>query len=70
MPLHIETLSLISSVQALMLAAMLWAGTQGDPGCTRTSLRLRASALAIEAAGWGVLAVQAYVSPAVAMPRS
>jgi diguanylate cyclase (GGDEF)-like protein len=64
MPVHIETLSLISAVQAAVLAMMLWAGTHGDAGRARTSLSLRAAALAVEAGGWAVLAVQAYIPPA------
>ena len=64
MPLDIETLSLISAVQAAVLAVMLWAGTQGDAGRALTSLRLRAVALAVEAAGWATLAAHHYLSPA------
>jgi diguanylate cyclase (GGDEF)-like protein len=64
MPMHIETLSLISAIQSLALAAMLWAGTQGNPGPARTALRLRAGALAVESAGWGMLAAQAWMHPA------
>lgn len=64
MPMHIETLSLISAVQSLALAVLLWAGTSGNPGPARTSLKLRAGALAVEAAGWGTLAMQAWMSPA------
>jgi diguanylate cyclase (GGDEF)-like protein len=64
MLLNIETLSLISTVQAAVLAVMLWAGTQGDAGRALTSLRLRAVALAVEAAGWATLAAHHYLSPA------
>ncbi|HET6803870.1 MAG TPA: GGDEF domain-containing protein [Frateuria sp.] len=64
MPMHIETLSLISAVQSLVLAMLLWAGTQGGPGAVRTSLKLRAGALAVESAGWGMLAAQAWLHPA------
>jgi len=64
MPMHIETLSLITAIQSLALAAMLWAGTQGNPGPARTALRLRAAALAIESAGWTMLAAQAWLHPA------
>jgi len=64
MPMHIETLSLISAIQSLALAVLLWAGTHGRPGAARTSLKLRAGALAVEAAGWGMLAAQAWLHPA------
>lgn len=64
MPMHIETLSLISAIQSLALAVLLWAGTHGGPGTARTSLKLRAGALAVEAAGWGMLAAQAWLHPA------
>ncbi len=64
MPLNIATLSLITAVQTAVLAVMLWAGTQGDPGRSLTSLRLRAVALALEAVGWGALAANAYLTPA------
>lgn len=64
MPMHIETLSLISAIQSLALAAMLWAGTSGGPGRAHTSLKLRAAALAVESAGWGMLAAQAWLHPA------
>lgn len=65
MSIHIETLSLISTVQTAVLAVMLWAGAHGGAGTARRSLHLRALAFAIEAAGWGSLAASAYVSPAV-----
>ena len=64
MPMHIETLSLISAMQALMLGAMLWVGVKAEPGFAGNSLRLRAAALVIEAVGWGTLALQAWLSPA------
>ncbi len=64
MPMHIETLSLISAMQALMLGAMLWVGVKAEPGFAGNSLRLRATALVIEAVGWGTLALQAWLSPA------
>ena len=64
MPMHIETLSLISAVQSLVLAILLWAGTHGGPGAARTSLKMRAGALAVESAAWGMLAAQAWVHPA------
>ena len=64
MPMHIETLSLITAIQSLALAAMLWAGTQGGSGPARTSLKLRAGALAVEAGGWSMLAAQAWLHPA------
>ncbi|UGB37349.1 GGDEF domain-containing protein [Frateuria soli] len=64
MPMHIETLSLISAVQSLALAILLWAGTQGGSGSARTSLKMRAGALAVESAAWGMLAAQAWLHPA------
>jgi diguanylate cyclase (GGDEF)-like protein len=62
--MHIETLSLISAIQSLALAAMLWAGTQGGPGAARNALKLRAAALAVESGGWAMLASQAWLNPA------
>lgn len=62
--MHIETLSLISALQSLALAAMMWAGTRSRPGRAHTSLLLRAAALAVESLGWGALALQAWLSPA------
>lgn len=44
------------------MAVMLWAGTYGEAGTARTSLRIRAMALVLEAAGWGTLAAHAYLS--------
>lgn len=64
MPMHVETLSLIAAIQSLALAAMLWCGTQGEPGAARTSLKLRAAALAVESGGWWMLATQAWLHPA------
>lgn len=65
MSTHIETLSLISTLQTAVLAMMLWAGAHGGAGTARRSLHLRALAFAIEAAGWGSLAASAYVPPAL-----
>ena len=65
LPLHIDTLSLITAVQAAVLALMLWVGIHGDVGRARTSLRIRALALGLEAASWGILVLRAYVSPLV-----
>ena len=64
MPMHVQTLSLISAVQAMVLAGMLWVGASGGNGSARASLRLRAAALAVESGGWGVLALHAYLSQA------
>ena len=64
MPMHIETLSLISAVQSLVLAILLWIGTHGGSRPARTSLKLRAGALAVESAGWAMLAAQAWLHPA------
>ncbi len=63
MPFRVETLSMISMLQAAVLAVLLWVGTHGD-GQIRTSLRIRALALAVEAAGWGTLAFHVYLSQA------
>ena len=65
MPLQVETLSLITAVQAAVLAAMLWVGIHGDVGRARNSLRIRSLALGLEAAGWGILVLRAYFSPSV-----
>ena len=64
MPLNIEAISMISAVQAMVLAVFLWLGTQGDAGTAQLSLRLRAVALAMEAGGWGSLALQQHLSNA------
>ena len=63
MPFQIETLSLISALQTALMAVMLWAGTHGDAGRVRRSLRIRSSALVIEALGWASLAAHAYLPP-------
>lgn len=65
MPFQIETLSLISALQTALMAVMLWAGTYGDAGRVRRSLRIRSSALVVEALGWGTLAAHAYLPPAM-----
>jgi diguanylate cyclase (GGDEF)-like protein len=62
--MRVETLSLISTIQAMVLAAMLWVGSQGGVGPVRKALRLRAAALAVESGGWALLAWQAYLSAA------
>jgi diguanylate cyclase (GGDEF)-like protein len=62
--MQVETLSLISAIQSLALAVLLWAGTHDGPGAARTSLKLRAGALAVESAGWAMLAAQAWLHPA------
>ena len=67
MPLQVETLSLISAVQAVVLAAMLWAGVRGAPGAAGRSLSLRAAALAVEAVGWGAFAAHGWLSPAAVL---
>lgn len=64
MPIQVETLSLLNAVQALALGLMLWAGTHGDNGPALAAIRLRALALGIEAAGYGLLALQAFIPPA------
>ena len=64
MPINIETLSLISAVQAMVLAVMLWMGVRAERGFAGDSLRLRAAALAIEGMGWSALTLQVWISPA------
>ena len=63
MPLQVETLSLISAVQAVVLAAMLWVGVRGAPGAAGRSLSLRAAALAVEGVGWGAFAAHGWLDP-------
>ncbi|MEO7072093.1 MAG: GGDEF domain-containing protein [Rhodanobacter sp.] len=63
MPFQIEALSLISAMQAAVLAAMLWVGVRGAPGAPGRSLSLRAAALAVEALGWGAFAAHGFISP-------
>ncbi|HWU75738.1 MAG TPA: GGDEF domain-containing protein [Rhodanobacter sp.] len=65
MSIHIETLSLISTVQTSVLAIMLWAGAHGGSGMARRSLHLRAASFGVEAAGWATLAASSLVPPAV-----
>jgi diguanylate cyclase (GGDEF)-like protein len=65
MPLQIETISLITAIQAAFMAVMLWAGTYGDAGSVRQSLRIRSTALGVEALAWATLAAHAYLSPAM-----
>jgi diguanylate cyclase (GGDEF)-like protein len=65
MPFHIETLSLISALQTALMALMLWAGTYGDAGRVRRSLRIRSAALVVEAVGWSLLAAHAYLPQGV-----
>lgn len=64
MELQVHTLSLINAMQALALGLMLWAGTHGNSGSALLSIRLRAGALGVEAAGYALLAAQALISPA------
>jgi diguanylate cyclase (GGDEF)-like protein len=61
MSFQIETLSLISALQTALMALMLWAGTYGDAGRVRRSLRIRSAALLVEAVGWSSLAAHAYL---------
>lgn len=65
MPLQIETISLITAIQAAFMAVMLWAGTYGKASSVRHSLRIRSAALGVEAMEWGVLAAHDYLSPAM-----
>jgi diguanylate cyclase (GGDEF)-like protein len=64
MSFHIETLSLISALQTALMALMLWAGTYGDAGRVRRSLRIRSAALLVEALGWSSLAAHTYLPQA------
>jgi diguanylate cyclase (GGDEF)-like protein len=61
MSFQIETLSLISALQTALMALMLWAGTYGDAGRVRRSLRIRSAALLVEAVGWSSLAAHAHL---------
>ncbi len=63
MPVQVETLSSISAIQGAVLAALLWAGTHRGDGTAGISLRLRAVALALEAAGWACLSIHARLTP-------
>jgi diguanylate cyclase (GGDEF)-like protein len=63
MPLNVETLSLINSCQALVLALMLWFGTHGGSSHAIKGLRLRAIALLMEAGSDLILAFAAKVLP-------
>ena len=63
MPMQIETISLITAIQAAFMGVMLWAGTYGDAGRVRHSLRIRSAALGVEAMAWATLAAHAYLSP-------
>jgi diguanylate cyclase (GGDEF)-like protein len=67
MQLNVETLSLINGCQALVLAAMLWFGTQGGSSHAISGLRLRAAALLLEAGGDLVLAFASMLSPLVVL---
>ncbi|WEN16591.1 GGDEF domain-containing protein [Rhodanobacter sp. AS-Z3] len=62
--MQIETLSLITAIQSIVLAAMLWMGSQSAAGSAGFSLRLRSVALGVEGLGWGALALQAWMTPA------
>lgn len=53
--IDLATVALMGSLQGLLLAVVLWTSTGGYAGVARTSLRIRASALAIEAASLGIL---------------
>lgn len=65
MPIQVQTLSLLSAMQAVALGLMLWIGVQGGEHRAVASLRLRAAALAVEGAGYATLAFQNYFTPAV-----
>jgi diguanylate cyclase (GGDEF)-like protein len=64
MPVQVQTLSLISAVQALALALMLWIGTHDGARQALAGMRLRAAALAVEALAYGLLTAQAWIPPA------
>jgi diguanylate cyclase (GGDEF)-like protein len=60
---NVETLSLINSCQALVLALMLWFGTHGASRHAMNGLRLRALALLLESGGDFALAFSAKIAP-------
>jgi diguanylate cyclase (GGDEF)-like protein len=63
MHLNVETLALINGGQALVLALMLWFGTRSGSNHAVQGLRMRATALLIEACGDFVLACDFTLSP-------
>lgn len=65
MPVQVQNLALLGAVQALTVALMLWLGVRSDKSRAVRSLHLRAAALAVEAAGYGTLAFQQYLSTIV-----
>jgi diguanylate cyclase (GGDEF)-like protein len=67
MQLNVETLSLINGCQALVLAVMLWFGTHGGSSHAIKGLRLRATALLLEAGGDLILALASILSPLVVL---
>jgi diguanylate cyclase (GGDEF)-like protein len=67
MQLNVETLALINGGQALVLALMLWYGAHDGYRHALNGLRLRAAAMALEACGDFVLAIDVHVSPLVVL---
>lgn len=63
MHLNVETLALINGGQALVLALMLWFGTRNGSNLAVKGLRLRATALLLEAGADFVLAFDFKLSP-------
>ncbi|MFC3652968.1 GGDEF domain-containing protein [Dyella humi] len=63
MHLNVETLALINGGQALVLALMLWFGTRDGSNLAVKGLRLRATALLLEAGADFVLAFDFKLSP-------
>jgi diguanylate cyclase (GGDEF)-like protein len=63
MQLNVETLSLINGGQALVLALMLWYGTHDGSPHALNGLRLRATALLLEAVSAFLIAGAEWISP-------
>ncbi|BFI95542.1 MAG: hypothetical protein RSP_10520 [Rhodanobacter sp.] len=61
MPVLVQNLSLLGAMQAATVALMLWLGVRSDESRAVRSLHLRASALAVEAAGYAALAFREYL---------
>lgn len=61
MSIDMATLALMGAVQALLMAVVLWTSTGSYAGVARASLRLRAGALVLEAAGWVLLGLRGQV---------
>ncbi|MBU6246658.1 MAG: GGDEF domain-containing protein [Xanthomonadaceae bacterium] len=70
MPVQVETLSLLNAVQALALGLMLWVGTHNGNDRALAAIRLRATALGVEAVAYVPLALQAMLPPVVLLVGS